>query len=31
LEDQVVEWALGQTTVEDESLSFAQLTEPAGA
>ena len=29
LEDQVVEWVLSQVTVEDEELSFAQLTDPA--
>jgi trigger factor len=28
LEDQVVDWVLDQVTVEDEPLSFAQLTEP---
>jgi trigger factor len=29
LEDGVVDWALSEATVEDESMSFAQLTEPA--
>jgi len=29
LEDQVVEWVLSQVTVEDEEMSFAQLTDPA--
>lgn len=28
LEDQVMEWVLDQVTVEDEPLSFAELTEP---
>ncbi len=30
LEDQVVDWVLGQTVVEDEETTFAQLTESAG-
>ncbi len=29
LEEQVVEWVLGQVTIEDEEMSFAQLTDPA--
>ncbi len=29
LEDRVVEWVLSQVTVEDEEISFAQLTDPA--
>jgi trigger factor len=29
LESQVVDWVLDQVSVEDEALSFAQLTEPA--
>ena len=28
LEEQVIEWVLSQVTVEDEPLSFSQLTEP---
>jgi trigger factor len=28
LEDQVVDWVMGQVSVEDESTSFKQLTEP---
>jgi trigger factor len=28
LEDQVMDWVLGQVTVEEEHLSFSQLTEP---
>lgn len=31
LETQVVDWVLGQVTVEDEVLSFAEATEPASA
>jgi len=31
LEDQVVAWVLDQVTVEDEEISFAQLTDPASA
>jgi trigger factor len=31
LEEQVVDWALSQVTVEEEQLSFAQLTDPASA
>ncbi|MGE5154820.1 MAG: trigger factor [Bdellovibrio bacteriovorus] len=31
LEDQVMDWVLDQVTVEEESLSFAQLTEPQAA
>jgi trigger factor len=29
LEDKVVDWVLGQVTVEDEPISFGQLTAPA--
>lgn len=29
LEDQVVDWVLGQVAVEDEAMTFEQLTEPA--
>jgi trigger factor len=29
MEEQVVDWALSQVTVEEEQLSFAQLTDPA--
>ena len=29
LEDQVVDWVLGQVRVEDESMSFQDLTETA--
>lgn len=31
LEEQVVDWALGQMTVEDEAMTFAQVTEPGSA
>jgi trigger factor len=31
LEEQVVDWVLLQVTVEEETLTFAQLTEPAAA
>jgi trigger factor len=31
LEEQVVDWVLGQVSVKDEPLSFAQLTDPAAA
>lgn len=31
LEEQVVDWVLHQVTVEEETLTFAQLTEPAAA
>jgi len=31
LEEQVVNWALSQVTVEEEQMSFAQLTDPASA
>ena len=31
LEEQVVEWVLGQVTVEDEETTFAQMTDPSAA
>jgi len=31
LEEQVVDWVLGQATVEDEETTFARLTDPAAA
>jgi len=31
LEEQVVDWVLGQVTVEDEPMDFAQLTDPVSA
>ncbi len=31
LEEQVVDWALGQMTVEDEAMTFAQVTESGSA
>jgi trigger factor len=29
LEEQVVDWVLGQVSVEEEPATFAQITEPA--